>query len=67
MTWLLLRLPSGALDVELDAFAESGHILSKHKTRPEAVEAREVQAQRDEAEALRVAGQQDLFGGGDAA
>ena len=67
MTWLLLRIPSGALDVELDVFATPGHVISKHKTRPEAVEAREVQAQRDEAEALRAAGQQDLFGGGDAA
>ena len=54
------RLSSGALDVELDAFAESGHILSKHKTRPEAVEAREVQGHRDEAEALRAAWQQEL-------
>lgn len=59
--WLLLRLPSGALDVERDAFAESGRILSRHKTRHEAVEAREVQAQRDEAEALREAGQGELW------
>ena len=61
MTWLLLRLPSGALDVELDAFAESGRILGKYPTRPEAVEARERQEQKDEREALREQGQGELF------
>ena len=62
MTWLLLRLPSGALDVELDAFQPQGaRCLSSHRTRPEAVAAREAQAQRDEREALRAAGQGELF------
>ena len=61
MTWLLLRLPSGALEVELDAFATAGRILGKFPTRPAAVEARETQAQRDEREALRAAGQGELF------
>lgn len=66
MTWLLLRLPSGKLDVELDALVTEGRILGKFHTRLEAVEAREHQAQRDEVEALRAAGQQDLFGDSDA-
>ena len=61
MAWLLLRLPSGALDVELDALVSEGRILSKHATRPEAVAAREAQAQRDEREALREQGQGELW------
>ena len=67
MTWLLLRLPSGALEVELDAFVTAGRILGKFSSRPAAVEAKEQQAQRDEREALRDAGQLDMFGGDDAA
>ena len=62
MTWLLLRLPSGALDVELDAFQPDGsRALSSHPTKPDAVAAREAQAQRDEREALKAAGQGELF------
>ena len=61
MSWLLLRLPSGALDVELDALVTGGRILSKHPTRSDAVAAREAQAQRDEREALREQGQGELF------
>ena len=62
MSWLLLRLPSGALDVELSAFVKPGQtILSQHATRPDAVAAREAQAQRDEREALREQGQGELW------
>ena len=62
MPWLLLRRPSGTLDVELSAFARpTDRVLSEHVTRHEAVEARERQRERDEREALRAAGQGDLF------
>ena len=61
MTWLLLRLPSGALEVELDALAGDGEILGGYPTITEAREARERQRLRDEREALKAAGQGDLF------
>ena len=59
--WLLLRLPSGALAVELDVLADEGQILGGFPTIGEAREARERQAALDELEALRDAGQRDLF------
>jgi len=61
MSWLLLRRPSGALEVELDALADEGQILGGFPTIGEAREARERQRAKDEAEALRDAGQRSLF------
>jgi len=59
--WLLLRRPDRSLEIELDALADGGQILGGYPTRPEAVEARERQRAKDEAEALRDAGQRSLF------
>lgn len=59
--WLLLRLPSGRLEIELDALADGGQILGGYQTMPEAREARDRQRAKDEAEALRERGQKDLF------
>lgn len=68
LPWGLFRRPDGALSVDFKAFADGTlRLLSSHATRPEAVEAREDQEREDEREALRAAGQRDLFGGGDAA
>lgn len=61
MTWLVLRLPSGSLEIELDALASEGQIIGGFPTITEAREARERQRLRDEAEALRAAGQKELF------
>jgi len=70
LTWGLYRRPNGVLAVDFDAFADlsNGRKLATFLTRPEAVEARIAQERADEIEALREAGQKDLFNGdGDAA
>ena len=68
LPWGLFRRPDGALSVDFKAFADGTlRLLSSHATRPEAAAARDAQERADEIEALRAAGQRDLFGGGDAA
>lgn len=59
--WLLLRLPSGTLEVELDALAADGRILGGYPTITEARVARDRQREADEREALRDAGQRELL------
>lgn len=61
MSWLLLRRADGTLEVELDALADAGQILGGYPTRPEAVAARDRRQEADEREAMRDAGQKDLF------
>lgn len=63
MSWGLYRRPNGVLAVDFDAFTDlsNGRKLATFLTRPEAVEAREAQERADEIEALREAGQRDLF------
>lgn len=41
MSWLLIRLSTGYLEVELDALASDGKLLGTFPTRPEAVAARD--------------------------
>ena len=60
MSWLLIRLPTGTLSVELDALADEGQILGGFPTIGEAREARERQRAKDEAEAMRDAGQMEM-------
>jgi len=59
--WLLLRRPDHSLEIELDALADGGQILGGFPTMPEAREARERQRAKDEAEAMRDAGQMELL------
>lgn len=59
--WLLLRRPDHSLEIELDALASGGQILGGYPTMPEAREARDKQRAKDEAEALRDAGQMELL------
>jgi len=61
LSWLLLRRPDHSLEIELDALADGGQILGGYPTMPEAREARDKQRAKDEAEALRDAGQRSLF------
>ncbi len=61
MSWLLLRLPSGALEVELDALAPACPVLGSYQTITEARTARDRQREADEREALRDAGQMELI------
>jgi len=58
--WLLIRLPSGALEVELDALAPAYPVLGTFATITDARQARDRQREADEREALRDAGQQEL-------
>lgn len=61
MSWLLIRLPSGTLEVELDALAPACPVLGSYPTITEARTARDRQREADEREALRDAGQMELL------
>ena len=61
MTWLLLRRPDRALEVELDALAPACPVLGSYQTITEARTARDRQREADEREALRDAGQMELI------
>jgi len=63
LPWGLFRRPDGRLEVAFRAFVDDDgyRLLGGYAKRPEAVEARDEQARRDELEALRERGQRDLF------
>ncbi len=61
--WLLLRRHTGQLEVELDALSDPTYRrLGSYASHRDAIAAREEQERKDELEALRAAGQKDLFG-----
>lgn len=62
MSWLLIRTPSGRLEVELDALVGADdRRLGSFSSRQRAVEAKEAQERADEREALLAAGQKELW------
>ena len=65
LPWGLYRKPDGALEVAYRAFYNSTwRLISSHETKPDAARALEDRQRADEREALRDAGQGELFGGG---
>jgi hypothetical protein len=61
-SWGLYRKPDGVLEVSYRAFADPWWSrLSTHETKPEALAALKIREKNDEKEALRAAGQKELF------
>jgi hypothetical protein len=60
--WGLYRKQDGALEVSYRAFADPlWSRLSTHETKPEALAALKIREENDEKEALRAAGQKELW------